>query len=184
MKIFGIGLSKTGTTSLFEAMRILGYSSKHYLQNPDIQIKAHDFLCDMPIQTRYHHYDNCYLNSKFILTIRDKKSWLKSCFYHFRHHSNNSQQLSYRIEQMGVDKYDEVIFSKAYDNHFERAKNYFKDRQDDFLIIDICNGQGWDVLCSFLDKKKPSVPFPFLNSSKHLYFLGLILIPKGILFIV
>jgi hypothetical protein len=58
-KVFCIGLSKTATTSLTQAMKILGYKTKHYLLNPDVDLTVvnHDFVSDMPIQTRYKEYD-------------------------------------------------------------------------------------------------------------------------------
>ncbi|HEV8715109.1 MAG TPA: sulfotransferase [Candidatus Binatia bacterium] len=33
-KIFGLGLSRTGTTSLTEALEILGFSTIHYCSGP------------------------------------------------------------------------------------------------------------------------------------------------------
>ncbi|MFM6208709.1 MAG: sulfotransferase, partial [Planktothrix sp.] len=85
-KVFGIGLAKTGTTSLAGAMKMLGYASKHYLLNPNVDILKYEFLGDMPIQTRYKQYDQEYPGSKFILTVRDQESWLRSCMNQF--HNN------------------------------------------------------------------------------------------------
>ncbi|MFM6205924.1 sulfotransferase family protein, partial [Planktothrix sp.] len=158
-KVFGIGLSKTGTTSLTLAMKVLGYKTKHYLLNCDVDltIENHDFVSDMPIQTRYKEYDKEYPGSKFILTVRNKESWLKSCSKHFRGYvtDKNSLRYKYRIEQTGIDRYDEEVFSKKYDQHIENAKEYFKNREADLLIIDICAGDGWDKLCEFLGKDVP-----------------------------
>jgi hypothetical protein len=167
-KVFCIGLSKTGTTSLTVAMKVLGYKTKHYLLEPDKDIPAHEFLSDMPIQTRYQEYDIQYPGSKFILSVRDKKSWLNSCMNHFRHKAKqqNSIQYKYRIEQTGVDEYDEDIFSQKYDQHLEDVKEYFKHREADLLILNICEGDGWDKLCAFLGKEIPKKPFPRANVSR------------------
>ncbi len=169
-KVFGIGLSKTGTASLTLAMEIIGYKTKHYFVDCDVNlaIANHDFVSDMPIQTRYKEYDQKYPGSKFILTVRDKESWLKSCSNHFRDHvrDKNSLRYKYRIEQTGIDGYDEDIFSKTYDQHIEEVKKYFKNREADLLIINICAGDGWDKLCSFLGQDVPSQPFPRANVSK------------------
>ncbi|MEL0601840.1 MAG: sulfotransferase [Planktothrix rubescens PR222] len=168
-KVFGIGLSKTATASLIQAMRILGYKSKHYLLNPDVDILEHEFLGDMPIQTRYKEYDKKYPGSKFILTVRDQKSWLRSCMNHFRSpvRNKNSLQYKYRIEQTGIDGYDEDVFSKTYDQHIESIKEYFKQREGDLLILDICGGEGWGQLCAFLGKEIPKQPFPKIHVSKN-----------------
>lgn len=168
-KVFGIGLSKTATASLTQAMRILGYKSKHYLLNPDVDIIEHEFLIDMPIQTRYQEYDKKYPGSKFILTVRDKESWLRSCMNHFRSPVRNKNSLSYkyRIEQTGINGYNEDIFSRTYDQHIENIKEYFKQREGDLLILDICGGEGWDKLCAFLGKEIPKQPFPKIHVSKN-----------------
>jgi hypothetical protein len=34
---------------------------------------------------------------------------------------------------------------------------------DDLRVVNIANGEGWDVLCPFLGLSAPSVPFPMLN---------------------
>jgi hypothetical protein len=41
--------------------------------------------------------------------------------------------------------------------------DYFKNRQKDFLIIKICDGEGWNELCNFLDVDIPNKPFPYKN---------------------
>ena len=37
---------------------------------------------------------------------------------------------------------------------------YFKDRPEDLLIIDICSGEGFSKLADFLDRPVPAAPFP------------------------
>ena len=59
-KIFGIGLGKTGTTSLARALNILGYKTNHY-PNPDKMLKrdfeellmTYDALSDNPVAAVY-----------------------------------------------------------------------------------------------------------------------------------
>jgi len=38
--------------------------------------------------------------------------------------------------------------------------DYFKDRPDDLLIIDICSGEGFEKLAPFLGRPLPAQPFP------------------------
>ena len=90
IKIFGIGLSKTGTTSLARALEILGYKTRDYigvtkyiagdLSSVDLQeIDANDAFTDTPIPSFYKQLDEKYPNSKFILTTRNMDDWLRSC---------------------------------------------------------------------------------------------------------
>jgi hypothetical protein len=89
-KIFGIGLSRTGTRTLHEAMLRLGYRSRHYAFDQQIvdylrkrrrpsELRLHaleefDSLHDVPICALYQPLDRAYPGSKLILTVRDKES--------------------------------------------------------------------------------------------------------------
>jgi len=90
MKIFGIGLSKTGTSSLAQALAILGFRTKDYpgvaqyipgdLSTLDpAMLDGHDALTDTPIPSLYPALDARYPGAKFILTVRSMDGWLKSC---------------------------------------------------------------------------------------------------------
>lgn len=187
-KIFGIGLMKTGTSSLSQALKDLGYKGHHYYKSPDEfykKIKDLDFAVDMPTQTRYQELDKKYPGSKFILTIRDEKPWLNSCkkWIETRNwderNENHSkaktkelgegainQVLLTRREEFGIDNFNEKIFKKVYKEHHKKIKEYFKDRPQDLLIINICNSEGWEKLCPFLNKPIPNQPFPKANVNK------------------
>jgi len=92
-KIFGIGLPKTGTTSLGSALKILGFrlvppwtrtnnQTFKELMNGQYRLTImdqYDAMEDMPAPTFYREFDEVFPNSKFILTIRDKDPWIDSC---------------------------------------------------------------------------------------------------------
>ena len=64
-------------------------------------------------------------------------------------------------------KHDEIrkipgLFKKVIES-YNIVKEYFRNRPDDLLVMNICGGEGWEVLCLFLNKPIPSVPFPKLN---------------------
>jgi hypothetical protein len=40
------------------------------------------------------------------------------------------------------------------------VKEYFRDRPDDLLVMNICAGEGWEKLCPFLGLAIPKVKFP------------------------
>lgn len=169
-KIFGIGLAKTGTTSLTEALKILGYTGNHYFRTYDnlLQIIDNlDFAVDMPIQSIYKNLDYIYPNSKFILTIRDENEWLESCQLYWTYKQvNNKNIYDMRIEQFGIGHFDKSVFLNVYRNHISDVKEYFKNRSQDLLIINICNNTSWDPLCEFLNKDIPKINFPWANRTK------------------
>jgi hypothetical protein len=96
MKILGVGLSKTGTTSLADAVRILGFSCINYDQDrltplllgrdrsPDFRVYDDvDAVFDIPSAYFYRELLAAYPASKAILTVRDLESWWQSIEAHF-----------------------------------------------------------------------------------------------------
>ena len=156
-------------------MTILGYKSKHYLNEHEYKefcnrnSQSYQFLNDLPISIRYQELDKCFPNSKFIYTIREANSWLTSCEYHWKvTTTNRSNWPDYKKELFGIDVFDKSTFLTVYDNHQKSIINYFKNRLDDLLIIDIPGGDGWNKLCSFLNVSIKQSPFP--NKNKQINY--------------
>lgn len=101
-KIFGIGLSRTGTSSLNEALNMLGFPSVHFPADPSTRAAVARYLrhgetfprlplldtsvglTDTPVCCILHPLDAAYPGSKFILTVREEDEWLSSCERHWR----------------------------------------------------------------------------------------------------
>ena len=177
MKIFGIGLSKTGTSSLARALEILGYRTKDYLGvekyvRGDLNsidrniITENDAFTDTPIPSFYKELDRQYPNSKFILTVRETNGWLKSCKKQFTQKLEDKQNEAHKklfMDLYGCSVFDEKLFQKGYNSFVNSVLEHFKDRPDDLLVLDIIGGDGWEKLCPFLDKPIPDVAFPKAN---------------------
>ena len=175
-KIFEISFGRTGTTSLTDAMRILGYRALHgwepeyeqrYLEELingrlHARIDRFDFITDIAAPF-YQELDETYPGSKFILLVRDEEDWLKSWINHAR--SSKFQpcmnyQTFYRIMKLGCywpEENPERVL-RANREHQRAVKHYFRDRPEDLLILDICGGAGWEPLCEFLGKPVPALP--------------------------
>lgn len=171
-KIFGIGLPRTGTASLSESLDILGFNTRHY---PKFVSRASKFdaLVDTPICNYFEYLDEEYSGSKFILTIRDLKPWLKSCenaSRRFRWHKLSpdgrcgEEVYKSHIDLFGTIGFDENKFIYGYFQHTLRVLEYFKNRKDDLLIYEV--SEGWEPLCKFLNKNVPGCSFPHRNKSK------------------
>lgn len=174
-KIFAIGLPKTGTSSLDEALKILGYRSLH---NPlDLRFLSYregiykyprddwDAITNFG-ENFYPQLDLNYPNSKFILTIRDKEQWLKSSEKWF----STPPQCPWKdyqpmLEIFGCMEFNYNKFSYIYDFHFKNVKDYFLNRSDDLLILNINEDAPWEKICHFLNKPVPEVSYPNLNLS-------------------
>lgn len=211
-KIFGIGLSKTATTSLCAVLVDLGFNATHGVTSflEWRGSKALTFLCDilnwlatkfkceflfirpflyqfgenkfhfeklaqyesvgdLPIGIYYRELDKLYPGSKFILTIRDEDKWIESARHHFdikratqKHHTWNKM----RTEVYGCIFFNEKKFRDAYRKHIKEVREYFKDRPDDLLGIDLCHSPKWDLICEFLGCEIPKKDFPHKNKAK------------------
>ncbi|MEO0535928.1 MAG: sulfotransferase family protein [Cyanobacteria bacterium P01_A01_bin.123] len=95
-KVFGIGLSRTGTKSLTQALNDLGFKVIHYPEDVgtlETLIEGHcqfplleqyDGLTDITVSAFYAQLDRLFPGSKFILTVRNKADWLRSLEVHWR----------------------------------------------------------------------------------------------------
>jgi len=181
--IFNIGLNKSGTTSLTAAMKILGYSVLKYGYSPPHKligdrgilqlmkdnndsglklmdgIDDFDFVSDflyLGVNNQYiEMLDKQYLGSKFIFTVREMESWINSRRRHVERNRRNPNYdgdwLNHNDEELRNLRKEKEIF----------VMEYFSGR-DCLLVLDICAGDGWEKLCSFLGRDKPSEAFPFL----------------------
>jgi len=65
----------------------------------------------------------------------------------------------------GAPEGNEAVYLERYERHNREVLEYFRDRPDDFLMMDFAAGDGWDKLCPFLGEKKPRQPFPHANKA-------------------
>lgn len=186
-RILCIGLHKTGTTSLHDALEILGYNSGHWrsahwakkiwtemtIRSRSPTLERCYALSDLPIPLLYREIDRAYPGSKFILTHRDEKSWLRSVKNHWDPTKNpfraqwDTDPFTHKIhrELYGRKNFDAGIFLERYRRHNKEVREYFKDRPADLLELDIMEGKTWERLCGFLDIPYPDMPYPNKNIS-------------------
>ena len=177
-KVFCIGFHKTGTTSLYAALTTLGYRVSgtfcHKMSAEDIakngaslcidRMQEFDAAEDMPWPHFYRDLDKAYPGSKFVLTTRDKDAWFRSIDNHFGHQETPLNASAYGAS-FAKARDNKDHWQSVYAQHYEDVRNYFKDRPDDLLELDLAAGDGWQKLCPFLDQDIPSTPFPVKNTS-------------------
>ena len=174
--IFGIGLARTGTKSLSEALNILGYHSNHYRVMCDAlrfnaegysldyrMLGAFEAYTDSPVALTYPLLDRHFNGSTFILTVREQESWLRSCEIKFKVPKNDKvarlHEILYNSACFNADRWRE-----AYCRHVEGVFQHFKGRNN-LLVMNIVSGDGWDKLCPFLGKEIPTGSFPKSNTT-------------------
>lgn len=187
-RIFGLGLSKTGTSSLAEALTILGFPAVHYpwdettvaqLERGDCRLhvleEQYRAATDIPIAPFYRGFDQAWPDSRFILTVRDTEPWLRSVEQHWRllvqwwdsHPRFRQVQEFVSQAAYGSVAFDRERFRAAYDAHVAGVLAWFRQRPADLLVLDICGGEGWERLCPFLGVPVPDRPFPHANEWMH-----------------
>ncbi len=173
LKVFGIGMSKTGTTTLASCLEILGFVP-HVGFEPQLKswIKAgrdveyvlsyaepYRSFEDSPWYLIYKELDQRFPGSKFILTVRkDSMTHAKSSWSHGvrRGLRTGEPTQEYLLEKI-----------KSYENHNSRVLEYFRERRQDFLVICWEKGDGWEELCEFLDVPIPNRPIPHRNQGRY-----------------
>lgn len=180
-KVFGIGLNKTGTTSLGQALEILGFDHFFYNQeitqifltkgfNNDIKeiLKANNSFEDFPWPIMWRELAILYPESKFILTVRmSKEVWYESQVKHYERYKNQSHLINKAIFGRGNPKGNSSIWLKFYEQHNKDVITYFKENAPNrFCILNFEQHPNWEKLCSFLNKPIPKESFPHANSSK------------------
>jgi hypothetical protein len=180
MKVFGIGMQRTGTSSLVQALNILNIKSRHFpselfydLNHPTLN--EFDGFADNPIPLLYQELDQRQPMSKFILTIRDEEKWIKSAQWLF---STGARKFDWdnvnqrdviremHLQLYGTTTFDETIFREKYRSHNRTACEYFANRPNDLLILDLTQNDSFEKLGAFLGKPIPNKPFPHQNQSE------------------
>ena len=185
-KVFGLGLNKTGTTSLGKALNLLGIKTIHYpfKQATYDELRAGNYrlsilnsyqgIVDTPVAPYYPQLDREYPGSKFIFTVREPESWLRSIEAHWpvmRQWCERDPQFGRFTDFIsaavyGCIEYHRDRFLYAYETHERNVLHYFRNRPEDLLVMDVCRGDGWESLCPFLGLETPADLFPHSNRGK------------------
>jgi hypothetical protein len=172
-KVFCIGFQKTGTSSMGRALTALGFQVRNAvaLGEPVIndenireiafaEVPKFNAFQDNPWPILYRELDEMCPDSRFILTIRNEETWLRSVLRHFGEEAHPMQQWVYGV---GYPKGNEQIFLDRYRKHNAEVLEYFADRPDDLLVINIEDGDHWQPICDFLSLPMPDEGFPHAN---------------------
>jgi hypothetical protein len=104
-KVFGIGFYKTGTTTLCDALRVLGYRTVNgdklgeypgaddgetllkQIRAGDLRLPTFamfDAFTDNPYFHLWREIHTLYPRAKFLLTVREERPWIDSCARFYR----------------------------------------------------------------------------------------------------
>ncbi|AGA24795.1 sulfotransferase [Singulisphaera acidiphila] len=175
-KLFGVGLPRTGTTSIAMAMLELGLRTAHACFDEAL-FDVGDAFFDTPVYVDYPELDRRYPGSKFILTWRDPHAWYASfarnlgpylCRLRTQSDLDPDQLIDRRCYTLafGADELGEDAFLKRYHDHRRCVEEYFMNRPGDLLVLDLdATIDLWEPICRFLSLPRPDRPFPRINAS-------------------
>ncbi|PCI55798.1 MAG: sulfotransferase family protein [Gammaproteobacteria bacterium] len=162
-KIFIIGLPRTATTSVCVALLGLGFKTAHnaYTQHAFSEAKV---LADTPIFCDYQTLDKDFPNSKFIYLTREPSLWLPSIKQLLQRMMVNLQRSDGGFNPHLKRCYSDVFFPLTADNieqdefllscyqrHQQGIFDYFDQREQDLLTLDVSNEQSYQALLTFLN---------------------------------
>lgn len=171
--IVGVGLHKTGTTSLGVALDTLGYvvaghradlvpSLQRGALGPALTVaRSVDAVQDTPWPMLFAELDDAVPGARFILTYRDPRAWIGSVLKHFGGTTTPMREWIY-----GAGYGDPQRSLDTYVGHLQHVRDYFHQRPQDLLELDMDAEPRWEELCAFLHHPVPAVPFPHQNKAQ------------------
>ena len=177
LKILGAGLPRTGTKTLCEALRILGYNAFHHECQrmplfPDVPqgfgeckvFSEVDAVLDCPTAMYWREISAVY-DCLVILTVRNPDTWWESIKWH-TNKIRNSERM-WHIQY--TDTLHGLLFGVAQPNRYWWMRRFLEHNQavrdtipaDRLLELDIVAGGNWDVLCPFLGVEEPKNEWPW-----------------------
>lgn len=179
-KVFIIGAPRTGTTSVGQAMAILGY--RDYGHDPYLQelwqhgnyepiwerVGMHDSFSDGPFNTGnfYQALAEKYPHAKFILTVRNKQTWKES---HRRHFDPDVPNRDVK-PRFKMHRYEPETWWRWYDRRNAEIRAFFQTNNRPHHLLEFTIGEErepWARLVDFLGSEanipSPLPPFPHAN---------------------
>lgn len=149
-----------------------------------------DAFQDIPfaLDGTYREMDKAFPGSKFILTVRSSaEEWFESVTrFHTKivgkgrlptaedlaafHYRAEGWFLRAHLAIFDIDEsrlYHRDHYMAKYNAYNQRAVDYFKDRPNDFMLLNVGDTDAADRLCSFLGKPGKLVAMPHENSSRQ-----------------
>ncbi len=194
MKIIGVGMGRTGTTSIQRALTNFGYHAynteamikhKHFAawinlfkgetDEPDWStlFAGYDATLSWPACFFYKELMTVYPEAKFILTTRDPESWVDSFLHSWQvlvglrtFHFIPRVRAMTEFMNDGLQKH---VFGGEPNRErmiavFERHNRAVQEEIPAKRLLIYEVQQGWEPLCTFLNQPMPDIPFPYENT--------------------
>lgn len=192
MEVIGVGMGRTGTTSIQRALEELGYRAYNFesimredhfdawrrlaegIEDPDWStlFRGYDASISWPACFFYEELMEAYPGAKFILTTRDPERWAESvarvskiiATVRKARFIPRARRMAALMDALIVP----VLGSMPVEKEraipaFERHNAAVEAYIPPEKLLVYEVKDGWDPLCGFLGKPIPDVPFPYEN---------------------
>lgn len=162
MKVFGVGLAGTGTTSLRAALETLGCVPALHGPWSIVDFARCGSAVGNTVARRYRILCDRWSDAKFVYTGRPMDDWLRTCEAHASEPGT---------ELFGRRTFDRDAWRRIYLKHEADVIAWFSDHPHRLLSIDVTDDRSdyekWDDICELLVATTPDIPFPHLNKTNH-----------------
>jgi hypothetical protein len=188
-KIFGIGFYKTGTTTLYDALRILGYHTVNgdklgsypgaddgatllgRIREGDYRLPTFEMFeafTDNPYFGIWRQIYDQFPDARYILTVRDERRWIDSCEKFFRNRRVRPMREWMFGQHANPASSPEArqAWLDAYRAHNAAVRAFFATRGEQYFEFDPTMEGRWDRLCAFLGAPLPDLPWPHANPTR------------------
>ena len=179
-KIFGVGLSRTGTTSLANAFRQIGLKVIHFDPNiifPFLRGPNHsnfnytgvyddvDAVFDLPSAFLYQELLQVYPHAKFVSSFRDPVSWFSSFSTYLQSMGFLIGSFTRRMHAQvyGSEEPDAALWIKNFREHYLKVSTLIPATQ--LFSFDVLNAPAdiMQQLCHFVGVTCENKSFPHAN---------------------
>ena len=198
-KVFCVGFNKTGTTSLTQTLKELGYHvgkqstaedllydwAKRDFKSIIAYCRTGNAFQDIPFSLPYTYQalDAAFPNSRFILTVRNSSdAWFNSLqqFHQklfnegnpleeqhlanatYRHKGWMLDFMRFVFDYPNTPLYDKETYIKVYERHNAVIIDYFKNRPNDLLVLNLSEADAYNKFRVFLGLPPNNGSFPWL----------------------
>lgn len=173
MKILSVGYPRTGTRTLWKALRTLGFNALHHDDERvplfpaiDQNFRLYDDVDAATEEIYWREVAGAYPDAKIILTVRDVDAWWASVQFVV----NQNRCL---LDPWKIDRYDhiqrllygsaspvEYLYKKRFVEHSQQVHERLSRR---LLVLRMTQDDCWKPLCEFLGVAIPNEPWPWEN---------------------
>lgn len=175
-KILCVGFHKTGTTSLGNALEILGFNRLGWSGSNALKFHSgkigellrvsDQFDCfeDFPWPLLFKDFHQRHPQTKFILTKRSSMEiWFESLAQHCDRYPPSKTDFRRMLYDLDHPREDPAHVKRVHQQHIDSVRSYAA--RNDVPLLEMCMqpGVGWSELCDFLGVENPDAAFPLAN---------------------